>query len=508
MKRPFIVISVLVFTGAACSSNDSSGSAASSSADVETHLTVFAASSLTAVFHDEIGPAFEAQHEGLTITSTSAPRTPGGSDPERGHRRRVRERERHLDGRRAGRPGCHRPVGLRDEPARDHHAPGQPGGHHVDRRPREAGACSSCSRPRAYRSATTRVRRSTNAGILTEAEANVVSNEEDNASVVAKITAGEADAAIVYTSDISSAAGNDVRAVDIPDDVNVIATYPIAVVAGAPDADARRRVRQLRDRATPDRRRSRRTGSARHAERDALAVLPFPLVGLAGDRCGLRRAPGRRARRARAVGRLGRGARRRRGRRARSGSRSWSRSPPPRSRCCSACRSRGCWHGLVPGSVGAARDRRAADRAAAGRRRHRTARRARSERRRRTVAVRRRSGSSSPSRRGERSSPRRSCRCRSSCSRPRPACGRSTGATSRRRRRSARGPGTRSGGSCCRCSAPQLAAGAVLAWARALGEFGATITFAGNLAGRDPDPAARRVPGSADATQAGRSSSR
>ncbi|MEP6759296.1 MAG: ABC transporter permease [Actinomycetota bacterium] len=32
--------------------------------------------------------------------------------------------------------------------------------------------------------------------------------------------------------------------------------------------------------------------------------------------------------------------------------------------------------------------------------------------------------------------------------------------------------------------APQLAAGAVLAWARALGEFGATITFAGNLQGR------------------------
>ena len=31
---------------------------------------------------------------------------------------------------------------------------------------------------------------------------------------------------------------------------------------------------------------------------------------------------------------------------------------------------------------------------------------------------------------------------------------------------------------------PQLVAGAVLAWARALGEFGATITFAGNLRGR------------------------
>jgi len=32
--------------------------------------------------------------------------------------------------------------------------------------------------------------------------------------------------------------------------------------------------------------------------------------------------------------------------------------------------------------------------------------------------------------------------------------------------------------------APQIAAGLVLAWARALGEFGATIMFAGNLSGK------------------------
>ena len=32
--------------------------------------------------------------------------------------------------------------------------------------------------------------------------------------------------------------------------------------------------------------------------------------------------------------------------------------------------------------------------------------------------------------------------------------------------------------------APSLVAGAVLCWARALGEFGATITFAGNFPGR------------------------
>jgi molybdate transport system permease protein len=33
-------------------------------------------------------------------------------------------------------------------------------------------------------------------------------------------------------------------------------------------------------------------------------------------------------------------------------------------------------------------------------------------------------------------------------------------------------------------AAPSLVAGAAMSWARALGEFGATITFAGNLAGR------------------------
>jgi molybdate transport system substrate-binding protein len=71
------------------------------------------------------------------------------------------------------------------------------------------------------------------AGISDAVLGNVVSNEEDNASVVAKIVAGEADAAIVYVSDVTSQVAPDVFAVAIPDDVNVIATYPIAVVIGS-----------------------------------------------------------------------------------------------------------------------------------------------------------------------------------------------------------------------------------------------------------------------------------
>jgi molybdate transport system substrate-binding protein len=60
--------------------------------------------------------------------------------------------------------------------------------------------------------------------------ANVVSNAEDDAAVVATIASGEADAGIVYVSDVTSEVAPSVKAIDIPDDVNVIASYPIAVV--------------------------------------------------------------------------------------------------------------------------------------------------------------------------------------------------------------------------------------------------------------------------------------
>jgi molybdate transport system substrate-binding protein len=74
------------------------------------------------------------------------------------------------------------------------------------------------------------------AGISRAAEANVVSNEPDDASLVAKITGGEADAAIVYTSDVRGVTAAQVKAIPIPSSDNVVATYPIAVVNGSSNA--------------------------------------------------------------------------------------------------------------------------------------------------------------------------------------------------------------------------------------------------------------------------------
>jgi len=56
--------------------------------------------------------------------------------------------------------------------------------------------------------------------------------ETDVKSVVGKIELGEADAGIVYVTDVK-AAGSKVTGVPIPDAVNVIATYPIVAVKGA-----------------------------------------------------------------------------------------------------------------------------------------------------------------------------------------------------------------------------------------------------------------------------------
>jgi molybdate transport system substrate-binding protein len=79
-----------------------------------------------------------------------------------------------------------------------------------------------------------------NAGIADPAEANVVSNEEDVKGVVQKVALGEADAGIAYVTDVTPEVAEDVAAVEIPDRVNVVATYPIAVVRGsdAPDLAA------------------------------------------------------------------------------------------------------------------------------------------------------------------------------------------------------------------------------------------------------------------------------
>lgn len=76
-----------------------------------------------------------------------------------------------------------------------------------------------------------------NAGISQAAMANVVSNAEDVRAVVTAVASGEADAGIVYVTDVTEDVADQVTQIEIPDDINVIATYPIAVVNDTQETD-------------------------------------------------------------------------------------------------------------------------------------------------------------------------------------------------------------------------------------------------------------------------------
>ncbi|MCG3142312.1 MAG: Molybdate-binding protein ModA [Anaerolineae bacterium] len=64
---------------------------------------------------------------------------------------------------------------------------------------------------------------------------NVVSQENNVKAVLSKVSLGEADAGVVYSTDAQTAVGK-VLTLEIPESFNVLALYPIATVKAAPNA--------------------------------------------------------------------------------------------------------------------------------------------------------------------------------------------------------------------------------------------------------------------------------
>ncbi len=67
---------------------------------------------------------------------------------------------------------------------------------------------------------------------------NLVSNESNVKQVVAKVELGEADAGIVYGTDVTPSVASALNRLEIPAAVNVIAEYPIALTKDASNARA------------------------------------------------------------------------------------------------------------------------------------------------------------------------------------------------------------------------------------------------------------------------------
>jgi molybdate transport system substrate-binding protein len=232
MKRAFLLAIVTTMIAASCSSDTNSSTVATSAAAEPLELIVFAASSLTDAF-TEIGDAFSAENADVTITFNFGSSTDlavqiqseGTADvfaSASGTAMDVVTED----------PGITDEVDFATNSLVVVTPPDNPAGIAAiedlgaDGVQLVLGAEGVPVGDYARQALD-------HAGVLDAAEANVVSNEEDNASVVAKIVSGEADAAIVYGSDVSAAADNDLASFAIPDDLNVIATYPIAAVTGS-----------------------------------------------------------------------------------------------------------------------------------------------------------------------------------------------------------------------------------------------------------------------------------
>jgi molybdate transport system substrate-binding protein len=233
--RRIAILSAIAMVSAACGDSADAGGAD------ETELTVSGAASLTDAFGD-IGAAFEEEHQGVTVIFNFGPSdalatqiiegapvdvfasaSPTWMDEVQDEGPGVTGRARFATNRLAIIVPSDNPAGIdriadlaEDEVRLVIAAEGVPAGDYA----REILA---------------------NAGIADLAMANVVSNAEDVRTVVTAVASGEADAGIVYVTDVTSAVADQVASIRIPDEINVIAMYPIAVVTGSKEADLAQR---------------------------------------------------------------------------------------------------------------------------------------------------------------------------------------------------------------------------------------------------------------------------
>jgi len=63
-------------------------------------------------------------------------------------------------------------------------------------------------------------------------EFNIVSNETNVNQVVTRVRLGEADAGIVYATDVTAEVAEEVEMIPIPEELNVSAEYPVAALSG------------------------------------------------------------------------------------------------------------------------------------------------------------------------------------------------------------------------------------------------------------------------------------
>lgn len=234
-RRTVAVMTTALLTVALAACGTSSGGetpAASSAPDAaveEQTLTVLAAASLRDVFA-ELAEGFEAEHDGVTValsfagSADLADQLLAGSPGDVFASADTKNMDRVVEGGDATDPVVFATNTLTVVvPA------GNPGGvtsfADLSREDLKVVVCAAevpCG------SATAKVEAAAGTTV------HRVSEEASVTDVLAKVTAGEADAGLVYVTD-ATLAGDDVEVIDVPETKTVVNTYPIAVTSGAAD---------------------------------------------------------------------------------------------------------------------------------------------------------------------------------------------------------------------------------------------------------------------------------
>ena len=227
-RLALVATSALLLTGlAACGDDDSGGGAGG-----DTTLTVYAASSLTSTF-EQIGTEFEAQHDGVTVEFSFG----GSSDLVA----QIQE----------GAPAdvfASADTSTMDELTAEDLQAADPENFATNTLEiavppdNPAGVASFadlatdginvvvCAPQVPCGAATVKVEEA--AGI----DIHPVSEEQSVTDVLAKVTSGEADAGLVYVTDVL-AAGADVQGITFPESGEAVNTYPVVALKDAADAD-------------------------------------------------------------------------------------------------------------------------------------------------------------------------------------------------------------------------------------------------------------------------------
>ena len=198
----------------------------------DTTLTVYAASSLTAAF-EKIGDEFESTHDGVKVEfnfagssdlvaqiQEGAPADVFASADEANMEKLTAEDLQGSD-----------PQTFASNTLEIVVPPGNPAGVESFQDLAEDGLNLVICAPEVPCGAATQT-----AAEAADVELKPVSEEQSVTDVLAKVTSGEADAGVVYVTDVL-AAGDDAEGIEFPESSSAVNVYPIATVADSKNAD-------------------------------------------------------------------------------------------------------------------------------------------------------------------------------------------------------------------------------------------------------------------------------